>query len=222
MPGAVVEQAGGDYRQPIDRAISFLLQLSGNAGKMPEEDIVGHDSELVGWPWVEGTHSWLEPTAFAVLGLKRVGLAHHERVREGVRILIDRQLPGGGCNYGNTFVFGQKLIEHIQPSGLAVMALSDELAHPRVAATVNLLRQAWPQATGTASVCFAAMGMAAVEQVPDQWMDRLQSLYSRQAMTGDSPYRLSLIALASLGEDCPWLDRAEVEIVAPESAGESG
>ena len=34
---------------------------------------LGHDSTLIGWPWVEGTHSWIEPTAWAVLALKSVG-----------------------------------------------------------------------------------------------------------------------------------------------------
>ena len=39
----------------------------------------------LGWPWVDGTHSWVEPTALALLVMGREGLSGHSRAREGVR-----------------------------------------------------------------------------------------------------------------------------------------
>jgi hypothetical protein len=71
----------------------------------------------VGWAYAEGTHSWVEPTAFAVLALKAASREYQAAAREGVAVLIDRQLPGGGLNYGNTFVLGQLIRPHIQPTG---------------------------------------------------------------------------------------------------------
>jgi hypothetical protein len=212
---AVGQVASADFREPIDRAVEFLLKFQGQTSKRVG-DTVGHDTELIGWPWVDGTHSWLEPTAFSVLGLKQLGMEQHSRVRNGIRLLIDRQLPGGGCNYGNTLVFGQKLVEHIQPTGLALLALADERANPRVEATVALLKNSWPQAVGTASVCFAAMGLAAVGQLPPGLSERLEQLHRRQAQLGDSPYRQTLIALASLGEACPLIVGRESELQAPD------
>ena len=41
-------------------------------------------------PGSSGTHSWVEPTALAVLALRREGLGSHARVQEGVRLLRDR------------------------------------------------------------------------------------------------------------------------------------
>src|SRR5262245_30597032 len=45
--------------------------------------VVGHDGRLVGWPWVEGTHSWLEPTAMAILALNQMRLGDHPRRSAG-------------------------------------------------------------------------------------------------------------------------------------------
>lgn len=201
---AIEQATSADYGSVIDRAVSFLLQLQGKASEQQDE-VVGHDTALVGWPWVEGTHSWLEPTAFSVLGLKAVGLGNHARVRAGVELLIDRQLPGGGCNYGNTSVFGQKLVAHLQPSGLALLSLSDEPLQSRIAKSTTFLRNAWPHATGTASICFAALGLAAMGEVPLDLDARLESLYDQQVAGSRSPYQLAMLALAALGTDCPLI-----------------
>ena len=102
---------------------------------------LGHDSSLIGWPWVEGTHSWIEPTAWAVLALKAVGLRQHPRTREAVRLLVDRLLPEGGCNFGNTYVLGQQLLPHLQSSGICLLALAGEkIDDPRIDRTSRLSR----------------------------------------------------------------------------------
>jgi hypothetical protein len=85
---------------------------------------MGHNGMLVGWPWVSGTHSWVEPTSLALLAMGREGRAGHPRAREGVRVLIDRAIPGGGWNVGNTVVFGTRLRPSPGPSGLALLALA--------------------------------------------------------------------------------------------------
>ena len=53
----------------IARATDWLLTAQGM--RLDSTEQLGHDSTLIGWPWVEGTHSWIEPTAWAVLALKR-------------------------------------------------------------------------------------------------------------------------------------------------------
>ena len=114
------------YQATVDRSRTWLLDrkgevipIDGNAKK-----VVGHDSRLVGWPWVEATHSWLEPTAMAILALCRVGLAGHPRVKAGVELILDRALDSGGWNYGNKSVFGTELRPQPGPTGLALLALA--------------------------------------------------------------------------------------------------
>ncbi len=51
--------------------MTWLLAQKGDALPRAErtDGVIGHDPGLVGWPWVAGTHSWLEPTALAILAL---------------------------------------------------------------------------------------------------------------------------------------------------------
>ncbi len=108
------------------RAALWLLRLEGNTlpGFKNTDSIIGHDWSIVGWPWVERTHSWLEPTALAILALCRQGFAENPRVQAGVSLLEDRALPGGGWNGGGKAVFGHDLRPQPAPTGLALLALA--------------------------------------------------------------------------------------------------
>ena len=108
------------------RAVSFLLNFSGNHWVKTEEQakVIGHDTVLRGWPWIENTHSWIEPTSLAIIALKSSGLGKHDRVREGVKMILDRQLSSGGWNYGNKSVYNQDLMAMPDCTGQALCALS--------------------------------------------------------------------------------------------------
>src|SRR5262245_44208795 len=69
------------------RAVDWILEARGTS--MPSSPEMGHNTQLVAWSWAEKTHSWIEPTAFHVLALKRSGLGTHARVREAVTLLLD-------------------------------------------------------------------------------------------------------------------------------------
>ena len=198
-----------EYVDAITKGRLWLMQVEGHT--MPKPAKSSHDTTLLGWPWAEGTHSWLEPTAFCVLSLKTIGEGDNPRTREAVRLLTDRQIPGGGCNYGNTFVLGQTMMPHIQPSGIALLALAGEKPDPRVQATIGFLEREWPDAVGTSSICFAAMGLAAHGRAPIDLTQRLAESYTallRRQNRKVGGYKLALLALASLGPRNPLVNRA--------------
>ena len=117
---------------------------------MTDQRYLGHDATLQGWPWVDGTYSWMEPTAINVLALRSADQAAHSRCREATKMLLDRQLPEGGWNYGNTTVLGHVLRPHIQSTGLALAALADETAiRPKVSRSVEWLEHALSANTTT-------------------------------------------------------------------------
>ena len=152
------------------RALAWSLSTSGrplgNAGDQ-EQLLVGHDTTLQGWPWVVGTHSWVEPTAINVLALRSAGQAGHPRCREAVKLLLDRQLPEGGWNYGNTTVLGHVLRPQVQPAGLALAALAGEgNVGSKVQVSLDYLGHALSQRTTTASLCYALLGLAGHGQRP--------------------------------------------------------
>ncbi len=121
-----IQEADGSHRYDtnISSAASWAFDAKGRAAEQKRQ--IGHDTTLVGWSWAAQTHSWLEPTAMFVAALRAAGHGDSPRVREGVRLLIDRLLPSGGCNYGNTVVLGQELLPHVQPTSLVLWALAGE------------------------------------------------------------------------------------------------
>lgn len=89
------------------------------------------DGSLQGWSWIDGTFSWGEPTAWALLALKKCrtrGIAGNdaeERIRVGEAILRDRVCATGGWNYGNSNVFGKDLPPYVPTTAIALLSLQD-------------------------------------------------------------------------------------------------
>ncbi len=198
--------ASDRYAGALERGIDWMLHVQGVS--IERGDWSGHDTSLRGWPWVEGTHSWLEPTAINLLALEHTGHGTHARAVEAGRLLHDRLLPNGGCNYGNTVVFGQQLRAHIQPTGMCLLALSGcSERTPRIEASVGYLQREVGERTTTDSLCYALMGLAAWQRVPagaDQWLSRAgQRVLNRDA----AGYKLALLALAAMGRQCPLIPR---------------
>jgi hypothetical protein len=193
-----VQSATGSnkYASSIDHAVQWTLA---ERGRIQERSTFArHDTTLTGWSWAANTHSWLEPTAMFVLALKACGHIRHPRTREAVRLISDRLLPTGGCNYGNTIVLGQTLLPHLQPTGLAMMALADEENEdPRVVLSLNYLHRELCQDTTTASLCYGLLGLAAHNRSPAGRRAWLERAYHGALQRRGSCYKLALLALAA-------------------------
>ncbi|WP_425399631.1 prenyltransferase/squalene oxidase repeat-containing protein [Aeoliella sp.] len=189
------------YEHQIQRAAEWLLSSEGRT--MPRNPNMGHDTTLVGWSWNPETHSWLEPTAFAVMALRAAGHKDHPRTREAVRLLVDRLLPEGGCNYGNTEVLGQMLLPHLQPSGVVLWSLATEdIDDPRVDKSLDTIEQMLEKPTGCSSLAFALLALSAWKRTP-KYADELIAEALERPSTWQSPYKLALLTLASLESNSP-------------------
>jgi hypothetical protein len=194
-----VATAGGPHQdERIARAAGWLLAHRGRA--IERSDNFGHNSELVGWAYAEGTHSWAEPTALAVMALAAAGQHEHAATQEGIAVLLDRQLPEGGYNYGNTYVLGQLIRPHVQPTGIVLLALaqvsSDASAIHKSAAWLERHLDA---RTTPMSLAWALLGLRAQGRqlaTADEW---LMAARERVAAHDRSPHKLALILLAAKG-----------------------
>jgi Squalene-hopene cyclase C-terminal domain len=88
------------------------------------------DPELKGWGWTAGGFSWVEPTSYFLLVLKKLrsslaGTNVDERIRQGESLLYDRMCDGGGWNYGNSKVLGETLWAYPDVTAVALIALQD-------------------------------------------------------------------------------------------------
>lgn len=97
-----------------------------------QKDINKINMDLKGWPWASGSFSWVEPTSYFLIGLKKLkpalrGTNIEDRIRQGELMIYDRMCDGGGWNYGNSKVYGEALWPYPDITALALIALQD---HP--------------------------------------------------------------------------------------------
>lgn len=196
------------YAAEIERGANWLLGVQGT--KSPRTTDLGHDTELVAWPWAEGTHSWLEPTALAVMALRAAGHSSHPRILEAEKLLIDRLLPEGGCNYGNTSVLGQTLRPHVQPTGIVLLAIRPGSARAndsRVPQSVAYLRKALKETESLVSRSWALLalfvdGMTVKDKGVIAFREAVETTY-RIASDSLSPHAEAVVAHALLGPASP-------------------
>lgn len=174
----------GNFDDARRRAAHFLLNQPCHTLPRQPGDVIEHDTSIVGWPWVSSTHSWVEPTSLAVLALARHGAADQPRVREGLRLLRDRAIPGGGWNYGNKVVFGATLRPQPAPTGLALLALAS--ASPRgdvVNQATTYLKHSLETMRSPQSLCWGLLGLSAWGERPsrsDAWLAQVENSIRRR------------------------------------------
>src|SRR5262245_6564953 len=135
---AALERPAADVRRTASALLNFR-------GKLPErtedaEEIHDIDLKIVGWPWAENNFSWVEPTAWAVVALRRAGPGSHPRVYEGQRLLLARAHEEGGINYGNRRILGKFTEPMPGPTAIMLLALQGR-DEPRVGAAIAYLLQ---------------------------------------------------------------------------------
>jgi hypothetical protein len=97
--------------------------------KLPPSTINRQDNTIQGWSWISGTFSWVEPTAWCLLALKKWRSRGHavnvQRVADAESLLIDRCCVRGGWNYGNANMLGKELEPYVPTTAIALLALQD-------------------------------------------------------------------------------------------------
>jgi hypothetical protein len=180
----------------VRAAVGFLLESGGVPLQQTPE--LGHDMSLRGWSWVLGTHSWVEPTALALMALELHGRGAHERALEARRLLLDRCLANGGWNYGNTTAFGAELRPSPDSTGVALAALAGHEAVERGAAesmrrSVEYLEEKWQTLQTPLVVGWALLGLSALARRPGDATVRVAETFDRERELG--PYDTALLGL---------------------------
>ncbi len=203
------DQAGQWCRDAYRQGLEFLVGFGGE--KIAPSDTVGHNTQLVGWPWVRGTHSWLEPTALALLALRHCGQAEHPRAHEAAALILDRLLPSGGANYGNTSVLGQVLRPHVLPSAMCMVALQRlQAPSPRWLATLEYLRHELTRPMAATSLAWTLQAVVAAEPYyppgqPTDLQSPFQAAIERLDAQPENPHRANLLLIAGRLRESPLL-----------------
>ena len=183
----------GERRVPGQRARltkvrhALLSGIRNVAGvSLPNSPANRQDNTLQGWPWIDKTFSWVEPTSLCLLALKKgpslaVEADSIARVSEGERLLFDRGCRDGGWNFGTPDVLGVFLRAYVPTTALALLALQDHMSHPVVVSGVEFLGR-----RGTSEASGMALGLAAI------------ALRVHQRPVGDVESRLVQVASTTL------------------------
>jgi len=142
--GLLYEHRGGDVNFAFHALALLTLtargveHASGNATlatkleaakgiKLDQTTINRQNNQLQGWSWIAGTFSWVEPTAWALLALKKRAAAGQRidsaRLSEAEALLVDRCCEEGGWNYGNGNMLGKELRPYVPTTAVALLAL---------------------------------------------------------------------------------------------------
>lgn len=136
--------------------------------------LYGYDTTLAGWGWNAGTFSFVEPTAWSTIFLKRRGFGEDPRVREAATLLRDRALADGGWNYGEPEVLQGRLYPAEAPTALALLALSDE-RDAVVEAGAGWLRGRLGEITSLYSLGWSAIALARLDGPSEAWIAQVTS-----------------------------------------------
>lgn len=201
-PLAILAWQGSRHQADAQaRARDFLLTANGQHWSRPAGYPCAHDTAIPGWPWTTETHSWVEPTALALLALAVTGQSDHPRCHEGRRLLLDRQLPKGGWNYGNPVFYGDELPPQVHNTGLALAALANHAPRTAVAASLAYLHQELPRLQAPLSLAWGLLGLAAWEPPHPQASRWLRASLQLAARHGG--YATTDLALLSLAANAP-------------------
>lgn len=184
----------------VRRALSWLLEVRGESVPPGGDIPLGHDGMIPGWPWVLGTHSWLEPTCAAVWALKAQVAPDNPRLLDGLRLVRDRSIPTGGWNYGNTTVFGAVLRPQPDPTGRALVALGGTPTPVEIIDKASgYLASSLPGTRAACALGWGLLGLSAWNRRPaeaDAWLERAAAPLLARADAAD-PWRLAHLLLAA-------------------------
>ncbi len=179
---------GAGYGEAADRAAAWLLQVPTFAIPVSPGSPYGYDTSLTAWPWTPSDYSWVEPTALALLALRRSPGIPAERIEQGRRLLLERATHDGaegGWNYGEPAVLGARLSPAVVPTALAILSLCESDAD--LTAAVAFLHSRRDSTLSLFSVAWAANAVAAVRAFDLEWSRALEAAWV--AGNGSSPTR---------------------------------
>jgi len=190
------------YGPQTEKAVAWLLRNHRKPIE-PNSTIFGHDTTLTGWSWVENTHAWVEPTAYAILALRKVGMSEHARVREGTKMILDRAIPGGGWNYGNPRVYRNTLRPFPGTTGIALTALAGQPSDLRTDAGIAYLSHELRRVRSPLSLGWGLIGLTAWGRRPEEASVWLEECAQRALCSAPNAMYDALLLLADL-DPCPF------------------
>jgi hypothetical protein len=179
---------------------ALLSALARNKGiTLPASELNRQDNSLQGWAWIDASFSWVEPTCWCALALKKsmsMSPDIRARISEAERLLADRCCAAGGWNYGNSNVFGQDLKPYVPTTALGLLAMQDRRQEPCVSRSLHHLVEHRLSEGSAMALALTLISLRAFDLPTEDVENRLLSQWERTGFVGNS--HLIAMALYSL------------------------
>jgi hypothetical protein len=112
-------------------------------------------------------------------------------------MILDRQLPHGGWNYGNTTVYGRELHPMPESAGAALAGLAGQVEQVAVARSLDYLQGEVDRLRTPVSLGWALLGLGVWDLWPSNGAALVERCLANQARYGE--YDTSALCLLLLG-----------------------
>jgi Prenyltransferase and squalene oxidase repeat len=173
---------------------SLLVRLS-LVKKMTELD-----PYLSGWSWTAGAFSWVEPTSYSLMAVKKLkrsleGTNCEERIRQGEMLIYDRMCENGGWNYGNSRVLGEALWPYPDVTAVALIALQDRTTSEANQKSLRALDVMMQEATSGTALGWGILCLTLYNRNVREWKKILVKNFEKTRFLGETK-ALALALLA--------------------------
>ena len=189
----VLEQAGGKPGL-LARLMGFLKG---------QKKVVRLNQDLIGWPWTTDNFSWIEPTSYYLMALKKVhqqlpAEKVQERIVQAELMIYDRMCDDGGWNYGNSEVYGEKLWPYPDTTALALIATQDRRERQENQRSLRLLKDLALKADSGLALSWAAVCFTLYGQVDAALKNSLTERFAKTQFLGES--KTVALAILAMGD----------------------
>jgi hypothetical protein len=200
-----------ELRPCVRRGVDWLLCQEGRGGSLlswllehlfARRRAIDQDPNLKGWPWTPGAFSWVEPTAYALMALKRArpqadDARAEARIREAELMIYDRMCAGGGWNYGNSRVLGEDLWPYPDATAVALIALQDHATRDANRQSLHALRKMLETNDSGLTLSWSVLCLQLYGHEVLELRRRLEQSFEARAFLGESrALALAVLALA--------------------------
>jgi hypothetical protein len=196
-----------DFADSREKAFRWLLKERGREGhwlwrwKFKTTDRnVQFDPDKYGWPWSDGTASWVIPTAFSIVAIKQTTICNRSaeaenRIRLGTEMLLDRACPNGGWNSGNSVVYGVPMRPHVEATAIALLGLQNEPRGAVVENSLSWLQQKTATLESVSSLAWSILSLFVYQQPVQELKKKLAAVVEDGRIRNSATLATALLAL---------------------------
>ena len=159
------------------------------------------NKDLIGWSWVPNSFSWVEPTSYAIIAVKKLrsrlaGTQVDERIRQADAMIYDRMCNGGGWNYGNSKVLDYALWPYPDITAIALIALQDHARDQANQESLQVLSKTARETDSGLALCWAAICFNLYGQDNADFQRQIDKRFAATGFLGETK-SLALAMIAS-------------------------